>query len=151
MKLHTKYCGEISYEPHELIAFPDGLFGFETYHSYLLIRLEDDPTSPFCLQSVEEPDLAFILLDPFRIMPEYAPDLSDEDCVKLGNPAVEDLALYVTCVLRKPVSESTVNLRCPIVVNIHTRTAFQVILHSDNGYTFQTKLQDFAAKGDASC
>ena len=86
MKLNTKYCGEISYEPHELITFPDGLFGFETYHSYLLIRLEDDHGSPFCLQSVEEPDLAFILVDPFQLMPEYAPDLSDEDCERRRRP-----------------------------------------------------------------
>lgn len=153
MKIETKYCGEITYQTEELICFPDGLFGFEEEHEFLLIRLEDDEASPFCLQSTKNPEVAFIVLDPFQLVPDYAPDLSDEDCARLGDPTGEHIALYTICVLRDPMTESTVNLRCPIAMHMDTRTAFQVMLNGDNGYTFRHKLSALAssAKEEPSC
>ena len=152
MKIETKYCGEITYQTDELIRFPDGLFGFEEEHDFLLIQLEDDEASPFCLQSTTHAETAFIVLDPFQLMPDYAPDLSDEDCARLGDPTGEHIALYAICVLRDPMTESTVNLRCPIAMHMETRTAFQVMLTEDNGYTFRHKLSELAsAKEEPSC
>ena len=152
MKIETKYCGEITYQTDELIRFPDGLFGFEEEHEFLLIRLEDDEASPFCLQSTKNPEVAFIMLDPFQLVPDYAPDLSDEDCARLGDPTGEHIALYTICVLRDPMTESTVNLRCPIAMHMDTRTAFQVMLNGDNGYTFRHKLSELSpAKEEPSC
>ena len=40
----------------------------------------------------------------------------------------EDLCYYVLCVVRQPVGASTVNLRCPVVVNEDTHQAMQTIL-----------------------
>lgn len=150
MKIETKYFGEMTYTTDELIRFPDGLFGFEGAHEFLLIRLEDDEASPYCLQSTESPDLAFIVLDPFQLMPDYAPDLSDEDCARLGDPSGQHIALYTICVLREPMQDSTVNLRCPIAMHMETHTAFQVILGNESGYTFRHKLSEFAAKEDGT-
>lgn len=150
-KIETKYCGAITYSPDELIRFPDGLFGFEGLHDFLLIRLEEDAASPYCLQSTEDPNVAFIMLDPFELVPDYAPDLSDEDCARLGDPTGEQIALYAICVLREPMSESTVNLRCPVAMHMETRIAFQVMLGGDNGYTFRHKLSDLVPREDSSC
>lgn len=141
MKIQTKYFGEMTCTEDELIHFPNGLFGFEDAHKFLLIRLEDDVASPFCLQSTEDPSLAFIVVDPFQLVSDYAPDLPDEDCARLGDPSGEHIALYAICVLREPMSESTVNLRYPIAMHIDTHIAFQVILNN-SGYTFQHKLCD---------
>lgn len=152
MKIQTKYCGEITYESDQLLHFPEGLFGFEEEHTFLLLRLEDDEASPFCLQSTQTPELAFIVLDPFQLVPDYAPELSDADCARLGDPTGEHIALYAICVLREPMNESTVNLRCPIAMHMETQIAFQVMLTGDSGYTFRHRLSDLAtAKGDTSC
>ena len=150
MKIQTKYCGEMTYTEDEIIHFPNGLFGFEDAHEFLLIRLEDDIASPFCLQSTENPNLAFIVVDPFQLTSNYAPDLPDEDCVRLGDPSGEHIALYSICILREPMSESTVNLRYPIAMHIDTHIAFQVILNN-SGYTFEHKLSDLHLEEDTSC
>ncbi len=150
MKIQTKYCGEMTYTEDEIIHFPNGLFGFEDAHEFLLIRLEDDIASPFCLQSTENPNLAFIVVDPFQLTSNYAPDLPDEDCVRLGDPSGEHIALYSICILREPMSESTVNLRYPIAMHIDTHIAFQVILNN-SGYTFEHKLSDLQLEEDTSC
>lgn len=41
------------------------------------------------------------------------------------------LCYYVLCVVREPVQESTLNFKCPVVVNPDSRRAIQVILESD--------------------
>lgn len=150
MKIQTKYCGEVTYTEDELIHFPEGLFGFENAHQFLLIHLEDDIASPFCLQSTEDAQLAFIVLDPFQLMPDYAPDLPDEDCMRLDDPSGEHIALYAICVIRDPMNESTVNLRYPIAMHMETRTAFQVILNNSE-YTFHHKLSDLLDEGGTPC
>lgn len=150
-KIETKYCGTITYKADELIRFPDGLFGFEGLHDFLLIRLDEDAASPYCLQSIEDPNVAFIMLDPFELVPDYAPDLLDADCERLGDPTGEHIALYTICVLREPMSESTVNLRCPVAMHMETHIAFQVMLNGDCGYTFRHKLSDLVQGEDAPC
>lgn len=150
-KIQTKYCGEVLYNEKDLTHFPNGLFGFEEAHDFLLIRLEDDDASPYCLQSAEDPSLAFIMVDPFQLVPDYAPDLSDEDCARLGDPSGEHIILYAICVLHESMSDSTVNLRYPIAMHMETHTAFQVILNNSE-YSFRHKLSDFLpSEEDTSC
>lgn len=150
MKIQTKYFGEITCNEDELIHFPNGLFGFEDAHEFVLIRLEDDIASPFCLQSTENSNLAFIVVDPFQLTPDYAPDLPDEDCIRLGDPAGEHIALYAICILREPMSESTVNLRYPIAMHLDTHIAYQVILNNSE-YSFEHKLSDLQNGEGTSC
>jgi flagellar assembly factor FliW len=53
--------------------------------------------------------------------------------------------------VKKPVAESTVNLRCPVAVEPHTRRARQVILEGDR-YHMRHPLAEFReGEGAASC
>ena len=53
------------------------------------------------------------------------------------------------CVVRDKVSESSVNLRCPIAVNDHTRVAMQVILETDT-YQMHHPLSEFGQKKEGA-
>ena len=141
MKLQTKYFGEIDYETAETIAFPVGLFGFEEEHSFLLLPF-DESGSLLCFQSTATPALAFLAMDPFTLLPDYDPKLQAEELRSLG--VSEDCALhyYVLCALKRPASNSTVNLKCPISINVETRTARQVILDTDR-YEMRHPLAEF--------
>ena len=101
MKLQTKYFGEIDYEPAESIRFPAGMFGFDDEHDFLLLPFEGSGHSMLCLQSIATPALAFILLDPFSLCPDYTPVLRKTE---LELFAVEDtgaLCFYVLCAVKK--------------------------------------------------
>ena len=92
--------------------------------------------------------MSFILMNPFQLYADYTPVLSEEDR-KLLNVSQEDdsVSYYVICVIRDPMDDSTVNLKCPIAVNIENREARQVIL--DNPlYQFRHLIKDFVKKGD---
>ncbi len=128
MKTDTKYFGEISYEPDELLTFPKGLYGFEDEHSFLLLPFAENGTL-FSLQSVKTPQLSFILMDPFSLDGSYAPILQEDELRFLNAERSEDLFYYVMCVVKDPVPTSTVNMRCPVAVN-DEGTAMQVILEN---------------------
>lgn len=101
-----------------------------------------------CFQSVEQPTLAFIAMNPFALCPEYAPVLSAEELRLMGVDRSEDLCYYVMCVARQPVGESTVNLRCPVVVNPDLHRAMQVILDTED-YHMRHRLDEFSREEEA--
>ena len=146
MKTDTKYFGEITYEQDELLTFPKGLYGFEDEQSFLLLPFAENGTL-FSLQSVKTPQLSFILMDPFSLDGSYAPVLQADELQFLGAERSEDLFYYVMCVVKEPVPESTVNMRCPVAIN-DDGTAIQVILEN-TAWHMRHRLGDFRREEDA--
>ena len=149
MKTQTKYFGEIEFKKEELLAFPKGLFGFEEEKSFLLLPFSDQGTL-FSLQSVTTPSLAFTLMHPFTLNPDYAPVLRGEELKTLGAGSSEELYYYVMCTVRQPVQDSTVNMRCPLAINPDTRVGMQVILE-DDGWEMRQRLAEFEKQEDKTC
>lgn len=147
MKYSTKYFGSIDYDPDELLSFPNGLFGFEQEKAFLLLPFHGSDGNLLCFQSANTPSLAFIAMNPFSLKPDYVPVLSDEELYFMGVHTSEELCYYVFCAVREPVGESTVNLKCPIVVNPDEKKAIQVILGSGD-YHMRHLLSEFSRKGD---
>lgn len=131
MKLRTKYFGEIEYDADDVLSFPNGLYGFDDEHEFLLIPFEGSEGTLLCLQSKKTSALAFILMDPFALQPDYTPALQRAELSALGVRDSGDLCYYVMCVVKQPVSDSTVNLKCPVAINPDTRVCVQVILDSE--------------------
>ena len=146
MKLQSKYFGQIDYEAEDVIAFPAGLFGFEEEHEFLLLPFEGSAGSLLCFQSVQAPALAFVAMDPFALLPDYSPVLQPQELKELGVNDSQELAFYVLCVVKNPVSDSTVNLKCPVAIHPETRVARQVILETDV-YEMRHPLAQFGKEG----
>ncbi len=149
MKTLTKYFGEVEYTKDELLTFSKGLFGFEDEQAFLLLPFSDAGTL-FSLQSVKTGELAFTLMHPFTLDASYAPVLREEELRALEVDKSEDLYFYVMCTVKKPVDESTVNMKCPIAINPDTRRAMQVIL-DDDAWEMRHKLREFEKRGDETC
>lgn len=147
LKLQTKYFGEIEYEAGDVVHFPEGLFGFEEERGFLLLPF--DGGGLLCLQSVKTPALAFVVLDPFTLKPDYAPELEPSDLKAFGVSEAGDLGFYVLCAVKNPVSASTVNLKCPLVIHPETREARQVIMER---YEMRHPLAEFGrGEGAVPC
>jgi flagellar assembly factor FliW len=151
LKLLTKYFGEIDYEPEDVLTFADGLFGFEDEKSFLLLPFAGGRHRLLCMQSIQTQGLAFVVMDPLALDPDYDPVLQGEELKDLGVSDSRDLGYYVLCMVKNPVAESTVNMRCPVAVNPQTRKSRQVILESDR-YHMRHPLAEFGGgEGEASC
>ena len=151
MRLKTKYFGEIECLEEDKLHFPDGLFGFEEEKEFFLLPFEGSENSLLCFQSAATPGLAFVAVNPFTLNPNYAPVLTPGELKAMGVERSEELCFYALCVVRSPVADSTVNLRCPVAVNDRTGQAMQVILESGD-YHMRHLLSEFGAgKGEALC
>ena len=146
MNLESKYFGRITYNSEDVLEFPNGLFGFEQEKQFLLLPFSGSQGNMLCLQSILAPSPAFILMNPFSLKPDYAPVLSGEELQLMGVSHSYELCYYVMCVAREPVGESTVNLRCPVVVNPDLHRACQVILDTEE-YHMRHRLDEFSKKG----
>ncbi len=131
MKINTRYFGEVEINPKEAISFSEGLFGFEAEKEFVLIPF-DGEDSIYCLQSLINPQLAFIVLNPFQLLPLYAPKLSNSELSDLNATSSTELFYYVISVLREPFQNTTVNLKCPIALNPEAKKAKQIILENEN-------------------
>ena len=83
------------------------------------------------LQSVQEPDLCFILVDPRLTYPEYAPSLPDDAKHELSRKGLSNPAFWVIAVIPQEFSNSTINLKSPVLIDMDSRRAAQVILDED--------------------
>ena len=151
MKIQTKYFGELEYDQDDVVTFPVGMFGFEDEHEYLLIPFEGSEETLLSLQSVNTPALSFVIMNPFSLAPDYTPELQASELKALDVRENGELGYYVLFAVKQPISESTVNLKCPIAINVDTRVARQVILETDR-YEMRHPLSQFGdGKGAASC
>ena len=147
MKLDTKYFGPVEYSATDVLSFPQGLFSFEDERQFLLLPFHGSEGTMLCLQSVKTPALAFVAMNPFALLPSYAPELRPEELEQLGVSKSQDLCYYVLCAVKNPVANSTVNLRCPIALNDESRRAIQVILDTDR-YHMRHLLAESGRKGE---
>lgn len=129
-EIETKAYGTISIQEQQVLQFPTGLFGFEDRHSYALI----DATTPpfFWLQSLEEVELAFILVNPYLVAPDYVLDIAEEDLAAIGQPDPSDLVVFSIVTIPRDGSGVTCNLQGPVIVNRRERLARQAISLSQN-------------------
>ena len=149
-QLQTRLFGPVTYAAADVLHFPAGLPSFEDEREFLLLPIEGSDAL-LCLQSIATPALAFIVMNPFTLSPDYAPVLRPGERQTLAVTRDQDLCFYVLCAMKRPVEDSTVNLKCPIALNPDTRTAMQVILETDH-YHMHHPLSSFSReKEDAVC
>lgn len=150
MKLSTKYFGEIDYSEEDVLHFPQGMFAFEEEKEFLLLPFSGSDGTLLCLQSLMTPQLAFVVMNPFALHLAYAPVLQPEELEGLGVKDSKELCYYVLCVVKNPVSTSTVNMKCPVAINDETRVGAQVILEAEE-YGMRHLLSEFQAEEGSSC
>lgn len=148
MKVATKYFGQIDFEASDAFHFPDGLFGFEEEKEFLLLPFSGSGGTLLCLQSLKTPALSFVVVDPFSLQADYTPELKKEELEAMEVSSWENLCFYTLCAVKEPVAESTINLKCPVVLHPGTRRAMQVILETSE-YSMRHPLSQFRQKEGA--
>lgn len=131
MIINTRNFGEIEIDDSKIIHFNDGIPGFNELKKYILVV--DDENSPFYwLQSVESPDIAFVMLDVFKIIPGYNPHIDDEIIDGLGECNDNELFIYNIAVIPEDIDKISVNLKAPIIINTKTGKGVQAILNNED-------------------
>ncbi|GGL54552.1 flagellar assembly protein FliW [Sporolactobacillus putidus] len=124
MKILTKYFGEQEIDETEIVTFPAGLPGFADERRFIF--------QPFgevfsILQSTDHAEVAFITTSPFLFFKEYSVDLPDHFVRQLAVQSEKDVAVQVIVSVQPRFSESTANLKAPVIINTRERIGKQYI------------------------
>ena len=137
-KIQSRF-GEIEYDPDNALLFPEGLIGFEELRKFVVMPNEKEGPL-FWIQSVEDPQVAFILTDPTGFYYDYKVVPDGQEQKKLGIGA-NDECLIVSVVTVSSDRKVTLNLAAPILFAPETNRALQVILEGTN-FSSQTPLPE---------
>ena len=101
--------------PHEaVVEFPNGLIGLGGRRYALLARSEE--ATFVWLHSLEDPDLALPLTNPWRFFTSYEVELGDDEAERIGVDHTDETAVYVTVRAGEVLEDFSANLRAPILI-----------------------------------
>lgn len=126
-----------------IITFEEGILGFEDIKQYLLYQ-EEDSKVIWSLQAEGADTPSFVVVDPFSVVENYNPILSDEDLQYFGENDLSNLCFLCVAAIKSNLTDSVANLKAPIVIDANTKKAKQIIM-DDSEYPIRYKL--FEKKG----
>jgi len=133
VRFESSRFGVIDIRDKNIIHMSKGLYGFSESNRFVIV--EHQESSPFkWLQSIDCPELAFVIVDPSNFFPGYKVDLNQEDKLELHVEEEDYMVSYVTVVIPPDPRHMTANMLGPIVINSDKMLAKQVVL-MDERYT----------------
>ncbi len=124
LKINSTRFGEFEVRASAQIEFPSGLIGFPHASKFVLIEY----TEPFSwLHCTHNPELAFVVVNAAEFGENYNFDLpvGDRDLDLQEN---DEVAVLNMVTVRPSLSDTTVNLKAPLVVNLRNRRGRQFII-----------------------
>lgn len=133
MKVITERFGEIEISEDRIFEFVLPIIGFNELKKFIILDLNKDNFFKW-LQSVEDPELAFPIVSVYSMNVDYTLNLQDNvvEALKIQN-AESVLVMNIASIPQDNPQGTTLNLLAPLVFNIDTHLAGQVIL-SGSGY-----------------
>ena len=120
--------------PAPELRFASGIVGFPDHRCGEIFQIADQ--HPFQWLRLHGPSpLHFVVIDPCGIVPDYAPELFDDDAAALGIACSSDALIFNIVTVRDDPSRATVNLVGPVVVTRHTGVARQVVVANHSLYS----------------
>ena len=140
MKCMTARFGEINFKESEVINFPKGILGFSQLNRYVI--LEREKIAPFkWIQSVEDPNVAFVIMNPVQFFPSYKLEINEKELEELNYTNSRDLTVYVIINIPRDISLASADLLGPLVINTKKRLAKQAVM-PESPYTTKHYLLD---------
>ena len=135
-KINTRF-GEVEYDPDNLLLFPAGLIGLPNLRHFIVMpNKKQGPL--FWIQSVDDPDIAFVLTDPTNFFLDYQLEPEDSERQSLNLEKGDDC--FILSVVTVPANQQlTLNLAAPILFAPKTNRAIQVIIEN-SPYSHKTPL-----------
>ena len=141
MKIKTTRFGTITIEEEKIITMPFGMLGFPDVKRYVILQHKEN--SPFFwYQSVDDPTLAFVIINPFLFKPDYNVDVENvlKEMSWNEEEKQDNLELYVVVNIPKGAPDKmTANFIGPILINNKIHQAVQMVI-SDSPYTHKFPL-----------
>lgn len=132
MIVKTSRFGEVECQEEHIFSFVEGPLGFPGAKNFVILNHPGNGIFKW-LQSVDDPELAFVIVEPFAFFSDYEFDLEDADANLLEIKDPKKVLVYNILVIPPDPKKITANLKAPIIINGENRKGKQVVL-MDNRY-----------------
>ena len=122
--IETSRFGKLEIAEDKIIKFPAGLLGFAHVKRFVLLDYEETPVK--WLQAIDDPGVAFIVMNPTLLVQDYAITLDATMRQALQLEEEEDLA--VLAIVRVEKGKLLANLKGPLVFNSRLKIGLQAVL-----------------------
>ena len=121
-----------------VIELAQPLPGFPGRERFALVQVDGD--GALCsLTSLDDPGLRFLVVPPEQFFPDYSPEVDEAVLTDLGSSSADDLVVLCVLTAGDSLASTTANLAAPVVLDVATRRAVQVVL-DDPGLSVATPL-----------
>jgi len=128
MQVQTTRFGSVEVDGDRVITFTQPILGFADCTRYVLIEGPGKGTI-YWLQSVDRPDVAFLVMDPLQVVPDYEVNLSESEVKDLELADETEAVLLTLVVVPDDKTYVRTNLRAPVIYNPRRNVAKQVVLY----------------------
>lgn len=134
MKISTRVFGEVEVADEKILIFDNGIIGLENMKRFVLLydSEKEESNTVTWLQSVDDPNFALPVINPYFVRQDYNPVVDDEVLIPVGELDPEDLMIFTTIKVPADITKMTVNLKAPIVIHAKTRKGCQVIAENED-------------------
>ena len=137
MVLNTKNFGEVEIKEEDILFFEYGLPGFDNMTKFVILGKTDAPDDPFFwLQSVENSDLAFVIMNPRDLVVDYEAEIDMFTANLLRIKDENDALIYCIITVPQDIQKISINLKAPIIINAKENRGCQVVLENEK-YKFK--------------
>jgi len=148
MNIETTRFGSVEVDDDRVITFTQPILGFADCTRYVLIE-GPRKGSVYWLQSITRPEVAFLVMDPLQIMPDYEVNLAESEVRDLELADEKQAVLFTLVVVPEDKRLVRTNLRAPVIYNPHSKLAKQVVLYdSDYPVKYYLRPETRAAKAE---
>lgn len=127
MQLRTTRFGDIDVADGSVVTFTQPIIGFQEYRRFVLLPGPADSAVTW-LQSTESGELAFLLMNPVDVVPDYKVPVGKHELAELAVSTIAELDIYTILVVSDDVSKVRTNLKAPILINAKQRLGKQTVL-----------------------
>lgn len=127
MEITTYRFGNLEVPDDKIISMKRPLLGFEEMTDFCLI--EQDQMHPLMiLQSVQDPALAFMVVNPAFFCPAYRIEVNPKEIAELKIVDLKSVETYAIVTVPDDPSQMSINLQGPILINTENNFAKQLVL-----------------------
>jgi len=128
LQYSTSRFGDIEVSEGQVIRIEGGLFGFTNLSKYIIIHQRSQ--GPFVwLQSLERLELAFPLIDPHLVYPDYLLEISREEADEISIEDEDDVKIFVLVAMQTGNKRLQLNMQGPLIINQKNSLAMQFVDH----------------------
>ncbi|HUZ16774.1 MAG TPA: flagellar assembly protein FliW [Spirochaetia bacterium] len=150
MRVNSKPYGAIEVDERQKINFPFGLLGFEHLKWYVLLDAAQEPF--YWLQSLDDVDVAFVLIDPAFFRPDYRLDVPDDEIREIGiQERGENILTFAIVTIPQKQELMTANLQGPLLIDRTLHVGRQSISLNPNWKVRHYILDELTQVKDEAC